>query len=101
MVDIGATCIEAAENGSQLGFPTAISVCGELNRRLCAYLEWYRECKDLQGQVMNMTDNAQWVDEVYPDGDGGIQALLVGDGSCEAASLSRFITSAHNFRCCL
>jgi hypothetical protein len=101
MVDIGATCIDSVElPAGPAPFLSAIGFCASRNRRLCTYIEWYRACKDLQAQVMNMTDNPEWVGEVYPDGDGGILGLRVGDGSCEAAQPTRETLSSA-FRCCL
>jgi hypothetical protein len=101
MVDIGATCIDSNEDPSAPApFLSAIGVCALGGRRLCTYIEWYRACKNHQPQVMNMTDNPEWVGEVYPDGDGGVLGLRVGDGSCETAQPTRETLSSA-FRCCL
>jgi hypothetical protein len=97
MVHIGATCIEPVEDPEGLvDFHGAIVICAFKGRRLCTYIEWYRACTERQ--LMNMTDNPEWVGEVYPDGDGGILGLRVGDGSCEAAQPTRDFSA---FRCCL
>jgi hypothetical protein len=99
MVKNGGTCIEAVEdsNGPE-AYVDAARLCRQRGRRLCTYTEWLNACRLLSAEVMNMTDNAELVDQFYPsDGGTGPDVLIVGNGSCLANGTS----SGGFFRCCL
>jgi hypothetical protein len=104
MVDLGPYCIEQTEDiapGMGGGaFPNAAGVCRSRGRRLCTYAEWFIACRDFSGQVMNMTDDPEIVDELVPDGDGGVKVLVVGNGSCSRIEFFELEQTA-SYRCCL
>ena len=99
MVDIGLTCIETVVDfANQTYFLRADYLCQQNGLRLCTYAEWYTACSQFGDKVNKMTDDWEWVNAVYPD-DGGVKALLVGNGSCDAAMLQR-VGEQNSFRCC-
>ena len=100
MVDMGLTCIETAPTFDRNApLANASFECQRDGLRLCTYTEWLLGCTQYAAQLGRMTDNWEWVDGALPDGDGGVVGLLVGNGSCTAASADG-VLSPHAFRCC-
>lgn len=100
MVDIGFSCIDRDDSfGIVSEFQVAALQCQQAGRRLCTYGEWYAACRGFADRVLLMTDGWERVDAVYPDGDGGVMSLVVGNGSCEAAQLVP-MREQFRYRCC-
>jgi len=104
--DAGKTatfCIETNER-SWADWHTAQSTCNGINdathgrAHLCTYKEWRTACERGTG-LSNMTNNWEWVADLYSDGcyDG---AIVADSGGCDELSDYDF-TSTLAFRCCL
>jgi hypothetical protein len=95
--DAGAAfCIQPAQAADPLTVD-ATAYCGDLGMRLCHDGEWLQACSTGNAALTGMTDDWEWVVELYSE----TEAYKRGGGACDATSWHTIDTDAYAFRCCL
>jgi hypothetical protein len=101
-VDVNADyCIEIVERDT-INWFAAVKSCGDFNARLCTQSEWVFACqKSSVLNLLNMTDNMEWIDSAGNSGDNcktmGMDQF--GTPGCNSG-YSRTFNLNKSFRCC-
>jgi subtilisin-like proprotein convertase family protein len=94
MLQVGDSCIEAAQRGTT-HFRNAATVCANAGRRLCSSGEWHAACAVNPSGLANMTNGYELVDDFYNNS----YVMVFGSSSCSSISYGNW-GSGYQYRCC-
>lgn len=92
-------CIEINERPTTI-FTSAIAICQAVGGNLCSWGEWYYACANLSGQVLNMTNNWEFIDDASDHNETNAVIGAPGFGGCESFFSENVDLFNRNFRCC-